>query len=366
MTFTELNPRIIRSPALEGHWLNVARSAGPPRPRPKQVMLIDFWDYTCLNCLRTLPYLMAWHERYAGHGLLIIGVHSPEFTMSGAAGHVREAIEALGLPYPVLVDSDHRLWDAFAVKAWPTKFVVDPDGYVRLSTQGEGRYGPVERAIQQLLRLEQPDLELPTPIESLRDEDRPGAVCYRPTAEIYMGYDRGAFWHGALGNPEGYHPGVRFHYIIPPAGERAEGMFYLSGVWQTGPNEIVPGGAGECRVLIDYRGATVNAVLSPEAEGRTATEHGTDGDRVVEIRQDGRPLESGKRGDDVALLEDGRTVVSVSRPRLYQLIRNNAHQPHEMELIFSAHGPALYTVTFSACVVDETATTASAETFVVH
>ena len=200
-----LDPRIVRLPPLaEGEWLN-----GRPLTSSQlrgQVVLIDFWDYTCINCLRTLPYLKMWHQRYAELGLTIIGIHTPEFGFAQFRPHLAAAVAEYDIPYPILLDNQEKNWSQFAVRAWPTKFLVDTDGYIRLKRQGEGHYQETERAIQTLLRLRQPGVSLPDLLPPLRAEDASGAVCYRPTPELYAGFQGGGLFGGALGNPEGCMP----------------------------------------------------------------------------------------------------------------------------------------------------------------
>ena len=145
-----LDPRLVHMPPLvEGEWLN-GRPLTPVQLRG-QVILIDFWDYTCINCLRTLPYLKQWHQRYARHGLVIIGIHTPEFRFAQFRTHLEAAIAEYEIPYPILLDNQQQNWSQFATKAWPTKFLVDPDGYIRFKRQGEGYYQETEQAIQALL-----------------------------------------------------------------------------------------------------------------------------------------------------------------------------------------------------------------------
>jgi len=156
-----------------------------------RVVLIDFWDYTCLNCIRTLPYIKEWHARYADKGLTVIGVHSPEFLFARYESNVERGIEEFGLTYPVVVDSNMELWQAFANRYWPSKYLIDANGYLRYAHFGEGAYRETEENIQELLREIHPDLTLPKLLDPLRDTDRQGAVCYQPSPELYLGHRRG-------------------------------------------------------------------------------------------------------------------------------------------------------------------------------
>lgn len=366
MSPQELEPRIIRMPELAGQWLNVDR---PPQPGEwrGQPVLVDFWDYTCVNCLRTLPYLRLWHERYAPYGLRIVGVHAPEFSFARLRDQVAGAITDLSIPYPVILDNDYRLWDAFAVRAWPTKFLADRDGYLRFSARGEGRYEAMESAIQQLLRPMHPEAAFPGLLPPLRAEDRPGAVCYRPTPEIYAGYRQGGLFTGTLGNPEGYTTEGPVFYRLPEPERWAEGRFYLEGVWRAWPEAVSFAGTTTGKVVLPYSALNAYAVLSPSADP-VETILGLanlDAEPVIEVRQDGRPLSGDVAGADVARQPDGRSVVYVTRPRMYELVRNRTFEPHELELTFQARNLALYTFTFTACVAEGAAPDA-VETFEVQ
>ena len=176
--------------------LNVTWLQGGPlavselRGRP---MLIDFWDYTCVNCLRILPYVKEWHRRYGPLGLTIVGVHAPEFSFAREAGNVQRAVREHGIEYPVVLDNEYAIWQAYANRYWPAKYLIDGKGYIRGYHHGEGAYRETEDALQALLRESFPEVLLPGLMEPVRDEDAPGAVCYRVTPELYLGYARGNF-----------------------------------------------------------------------------------------------------------------------------------------------------------------------------
>ena len=197
-----------------------------------KVVLIDFWDYTCVNCIHTLPYVTEWHRRYSPHGLVVVGVHAPEFTFAKELDGVKRAVEAFGLEYPVVMDNGYSIWQAYANRYWPAKYLVDGQGYIRFYHFGEGAYEETERTIQTLLRELQPDLELPEPLKPVRETDQPGAVCYRVTPELYLGY-----LQGRIGNPTGYVPKQTAVYSDP--GLHAEGFFYLQGEWTADEEHVM-------------------------------------------------------------------------------------------------------------------------------
>ena len=140
----------VRAPEIGRVWLNSSPLSF--RQLRGRVVLVDFWDYTCVNCIRTLPYVQAWHERYRDKGLTVIGVHTPEFTFAQYESNVERGIREFGLTYPIVIDSDREIWKAFANRYWPTKYLLDKDGYLRWGHFGEGGYGECEQMIQELLR----------------------------------------------------------------------------------------------------------------------------------------------------------------------------------------------------------------------
>src|ERR1700730_1740623 len=193
--------------------------------RSKAVVLVDFWDYTCVNCIRTLPYVAGWYRRYARDGLQVVGVHAPEFSFARDHANVIAAIKQFGLEYPVVVDNGYNIWRAYSNRFWPAKYLVDADGRVRYYHFGEGLYQETETQIQRLLGELNPALDFPPPLEPLRDTDRSGALCYRVTPELYLGFARGQF-----GNPAGVTRDQAADYTDP--GRHVEGATYLSGRWR--------------------------------------------------------------------------------------------------------------------------------------
>jgi thiol-disulfide isomerase/thioredoxin len=334
----------------EGEWLN-GRPLNPSLLRG-QIVLIDFWDYTCINCLRTLPYLKQWHQRYAELGLTIIGIHTPEFRFVQFRQHLETAVADLEIPYPILLDNQEKNWSQFAARAWPTKFLVDADGYIRLKRQGEGYYQAIEGAIQTLLRQRQPESSLPDLLPPLRAEDASGAVCYRPTPELHAGFQGGGLFGGALGNPEGYLPNSSVIYRLPPVKTWQAGQFYVDGIWRAWPEALAFAGEQGGEIVLPYTAVSANAVLAPTADPvETALGmNPTEAEPVVEVVQDGRYLTPEIAGNDVLFGENGRAFVRVTQPRMFNLVNNPDFASHTLRLIFQARGLALYAVTFTGCV----------------
>jgi len=235
---------------IQGPAVSIAFSRGA-------VILVEFWESTCVNCVRTLPYLKAWHERYAGRGLLVVGVHTPEFDFTADPGVVAAAVAAEGIPYPVLLDRDKATWQLFANHYWPSRYLIDARGYMRYEHFGEGAYGDTEDWIQRLLREAGDTAPMPPLLEPVRGEDRPGAVCYPATREIHAGFHR-----GKLLAPEGYRPGEVVDHQIRAEGPAPPGMLTARGRWLHEAEYLESAEPGaEIELVCDAAG--VNAVLEP-------------------------------------------------------------------------------------------------------
>lgn len=333
------NQRKIRAPEFASggspsEWLNTDRPLELAALRGRAVLL-DIWDYTCLNSLRTLPYVRAWHERYAALGLTVIGLHTPEFTFGRERAQVEQATRELNVYYPVLLDNDFRTWHAYDNRFWPARYLIDRDGYIRYLGYGEENYQEFERAIQSVLREINPDAALPPVMPPLREEDYPDVALNRATPELRTGLHR-----GALGNPEGYAGGVPILYRLPT--RRVNGAFYVAGAWLANDEFLAYKGTSEGIIQLPYEATEVNAVLSPHHD---SVERFLHPEAVsVEIWQDDLPLTQERRGYD--LTEDGRVLVS--RPRVYNLIRNPGFERHELMLRVKTPGFALYAFSFVA------------------
>jgi hypothetical protein len=171
-------------------WLNTA-FVRMDRLLGRHAALIEFWDFARVNSLRTLPYLKAWHERYADAGLAVIGVHSPGYSLGRDPDLVTAAVERLEVPYPVVLDSGLEVWRLYGNRGWPGRYLFDRRGLLRYLHYGEGDYLDAELAIQECLAELDPELTPPEPMEPLRPEDAPGAVLEPQTADIALPGDRG-------------------------------------------------------------------------------------------------------------------------------------------------------------------------------
>lgn len=337
-------PAPLRAPELgPGVWVQ-----GPPvslaaaRGRPA---LVELWEATCVNCLRTLPYLAEWHRRYAPRGLTVVGVHTPEFEVTRDAEVVAAAVAAEGVPYPVLLDADETTWDRFANKVWPARYLIDGRGYIRFEHFGEGAYGETERWIQRLLGEAGDPGPFPEPMAPLRPEDRPGAFCARPTAELHLGWHR-----GRMAGPVAYRPGevVAHPRGAVPAGLE-DGTFVARGRWRHEAEFLEAAEAG-AEIEVELTAAGANLVVAPPA--------GEEGAVEVELVDAG----SGRRGavpPDLAgpdLVEEGAnghlaTRARWSRPRMLALLDAPDFAPRRLLVRFLVPGARAYAFSFTGCVV---------------
>jgi thiol-disulfide isomerase/thioredoxin len=322
----------IHAPEIGRAWIN--SSPLSTRDLRGRAILVDFWDYTCVNCICTLPYMKEWHRRYSDKGLTVIGVHAPEFSFARTVGLVENAIKSHDLTYPIVLDNEFQIWQSFANRCWPAKYLIDKDGYVRFYHFGEGGYGETEEAIQTLLREINPALVLSPPMEPLRESDRPGARCYTVTPELYLGTGR-----GNLGNGSGFAENEVKDYQAP--GELVPDLAYLDGPWFASKEFIAacPLEKRSSRILLRYTAAEINLVMNPP-EGSEAT---------VGIKLDGRPVAVEDAGADIVRKAD-TSVVVVREPRMHRLIKMNKVSSRLLELTTSDPGLEAYAFTFVSCV----------------
>ena len=324
----------VRAPEIGHVWLNSSPLSF--RQLRGRVVLVDFWDYTCVNCIRTLPYVQAWHERYHDLGVTVIGVHTPEFTFAQYESNVERGIREFGLTYPIVIDSNREIWKSFANRYWPTKYLLDKDGYLRYGHFGEGGYAECEQAIQELLREINPAIELPPLMTPIREEDHVGSVCYRPTGELYLGNRR-----GRIGNEGGFKEDQISDYAFD--GALRENFFYASGRWASTAEYFEAVEFGPHTLRLRFEAAAVNLVM--------ASPHKPSSEVV--ILQDGKPLirELATRDTKFRTGETGKdeSYLVVDSARMYFLVDNHSFGEHELELRCS-EGVAAFAFTFTSCV----------------
>ena len=315
--------RFVADLPIEGHlpgfdgatgWLN-SPPLTPADLRGK-VTLVDFWTYTCINWLRTLGYVRAWSEKYADHGLVVVGVHTPEFPFERDVDNVREAAKEMRVEYPIALDPDYAVWQAFSNNYWPAAYIADAEGRIRYHHYGEGAYDECERVVQQLLR-ESGGSGIPDDLVS-------------PQLE---GFEVQADW-ASLESPETYlgsEQAQNFARGVPADGLRPN-QWTLSGDWAVERRASVLN-RSEGSIAFRFHARDVNLVMGPPAPGTSVP---------FIVRVDGEPP-GGAHGLDV----DERGHGTLSRQRLYQLIREpGSIADRTFEIAFLAPGAEAYCFTF--------------------
>jgi thiol-disulfide isomerase/thioredoxin len=278
-----------------------------------RVVLVDFWTYTCINWLRTLPYLQAWNERYGGGPFTLIGVHTPEFGFEGDIDNIRREASRLGVDYPIAADPDYAVWRAFDNHYWPARYFVDAGGRIRHRHFGEGDYENSELIIQQLLgeagaadaglepvSVDAPGIEAPADWDTLR------------TPETYLGY-------------------LRAEREASRAADLRLNQWALTGEWDVGGQAIALGAPGGA-IAFRFQARDVHLILAPPAGGSA---------RFV-VRLDGRAP-----GPDHGLDVDEQGAGTVIEPRLYQLLRQRGPiVERTVEIEFPDAGVEAYCFTF--------------------
>ena len=311
------------------------------------VVLVDFWTYTCVNCIRTLPYLKAWHEQYADLGLTIVGVHSPEFEFEKLRDNVEKSIEEHGLQYPVVQDNDFGTWRAYENRSWPAKYLIDKDGIIRYTHFGEGAYDETEEQIRRLLTEAGADVSAiaagtdpgPAPDSKAFETDGTGQ-----TRELYAGYKRNFSPRGAyVANPDYYPAPIdSASDYVPPEGYRNH-FLYLSGSWIKGPESLTHGretGNLEDFIALRFHGTSVNVVTDFD-DGEPVRGYLTIGSE---------PLPEAGLGFDVQRDDDGMTFFEVDEARMYNLVRLEEYGGHDLKLSSDSDRFSVFAFTFGSYV----------------
>ncbi|HZV19813.1 MAG TPA: cytochrome c biogenesis protein DipZ [Sphingobium sp.] len=289
-------------PPLDGAvtWLN-----SPPLTREGlkgKVVLVDFWTYSCINCLRALPYVRAWAEKYGRDGLVVIGVHTPEFAFEKDVANVRKAIANLGIRYPVAVDNDYRIWRAFKNNYWPAHYFIDANGRIRHHHYGEGGYAGSERVIQRLLAEAQPGRTFDGMVAgAVKGEGVEAASTMhgRRSPETYIGYARS---ERSVSQPTTARDKAATYEAHPAAFNQ----WGLAGTWTVGRESATLGKAGG-RILYQFRARDLHLVMGPGKDGRPVR---------FRVTIDGRAP-----GADAGVDVDAAGNGTVDSQRLYQLVR---------------------------------------------
>ena len=324
-----------------------------------EVVLIDFWTYTCVNCVRTMPYLREWHEKYAERGLTMIGVHTPEFDFEKITENVADANEELGVAWPVAQDNDFGTWRSYDNRYWPAKYLIDANGIVRYSHFGEGAYSDTEHHIRALLIEAGSDVSDIAPGEDAAPTHDPRARgtsrSVQQTREIYGGWRRNATNTGLyITNPQ-YYDGQGLTQFYRDPGNHANHVMHLHGSWRSDLEAITHGRATENYedyIALRFYARTVNIVIDLEegvapfeVEVSIAESPPPDAERGAALAY--RPLTEDEAGEHV-IVENGRSYFVVDEPDIYNAV--SLPEFGDAELKFSSNSPdfALFALTFGS------------------
>ncbi|MEE2656295.1 MAG: redoxin domain-containing protein [Chloroflexota bacterium] len=310
-----------------------------------KVVLVDFWTYTCVNCIRTIPFLKEWYEKYSDEGLVIVGVHTPEFEFEHVRENVEAAVEEFQIKWPVLQDNEMRTWQAFNNMFWPAKYLIDKDGVIQYTHFGEGKYVETELEIRKLLN------ETGARIDgivansdsgpALNDQASSGELETSQTREIYAGLGRN------MNSQVPYIIQVEFYsnpqstpILLEDPGDHQNHFLYLQGIWINGLESIQHARVTEDLedyAALKYFGNSVNVVLQNKGEPYR-----------VYLTVDEGPIPVTDRGADIKVGKDGRTFIFVDQDRMYRLIESPVYGGHEMKLSSNSNEFVIYAFTFGS------------------
>ena len=282
------------------------------------VVLYDFWTYSCINCIRTLPHITAWDEKYNEDGLVIIGIHTPEFEFEKNKDNVMAAVKKFGINYPVVLDNNKEIWKSFENRYWPRKYIADNEGYIRFDHIGEGAYKETEVVIQELLQENKSQINTSQVVEI--EEYKHSTL---RTPELYFGYEF-ASGRNQLGNIEGFQPNKIIDYRLPE--NIRQHYFYLDGQWENGKDGMkLISSSG--KIVLNFHAKQLNIVAA--------------GDNELEILIDGKMVESSIAGNDVE-----SSMVRILEPRLYNIIESFYGESHTITINVKKPNFEIFTFTF--------------------
>jgi thiol-disulfide isomerase/thioredoxin len=325
---------ILKAPEFSGvvEWIN--SSPLSMEDLRGKVVMVDFWTYSCVNCLRTLPHHKSLYAGYRDNGFVIIGVHTPEFEFEKDPKNVRDAVKRLGIEYPVAVDSNYAVWYAYNNQYWPHLFLIDDNGGIRYDHSGEGGYARTEEKVVELLReggllgkgAAEKDANEIAKEEILERVYSPSHI----TPETYLGGGRSE----GFGNFQACVPGSCIRFIDVP--HHMRNKVYLSGDWIQEDEFLRKGSDVDGYLLLKYFAGEVNLVMEIGLEGVSAS---------AEMLLDGRPLTTPNKGKDV-MVENGVGKVVVDRPDIYNLVRTKESEEHEVKILPNSQQLRLFAFTF--------------------
>ncbi len=291
-----------------------------------KVVFLDFWTYSCINCLRTLPYLKAWYEKYKDQGLVIIGVHTPEFAFEKDLSNVQKAVKDLGIAYPVAVDNDRTIWNAYKNKYWPAHYLIDRNGVLRSKHFGEGGYEETERMLQSMLGTQMVPLVNSAASTGVEQQATSSAE-YQRTPETYLGYQ----WQKGFTSEAAIAKDAAQTY--PGSKDLLLHQWTLQGSWKVGPESSALA-KGHGSLSIHFQARDLHLVMGPNTSDTKAIRF-----RVT--------LDGDAPGIDHGSDIDARGTGVLQGQRLYQLIRQkNGQKPRNFHIEFLDAGASVFAITF--------------------
>ncbi len=283
-----------------------------------KVVLIDFWTYSCINCIRSIPHLNAWYSAYGNSGLVIVGVSTPEFQFEHNYSNVYNAVKQFGIKFPVALDNNYSTWDAYNNHYWPADYLVDTHGNIQYITFGEGDYNQTELAIRKLLQNAGYSIQ-----PNLTNVALGVNFSMINTPEIYLGWARA---RSPLGNAQGFVENQTINYTKPNT--TLQNTVYLSGNWYNSPDGMVA--VNDSKLFLTYSARNVNIVAS--------------GNSTITVKLDGNVLPRSDYGADDSML-NGNATAKIGPSRLYVIVNGTTYGTHQLE-IDASPGFKLYTFTF--------------------
>ena len=322
-------------------WINSEPTSIAELTSQGKVVLVDFWTYTCVNCLRTLPFLREWQEKYSDNGLVILGVHAPEFEFEKELENVQMAVDDEGVTWPVALDNEMSTWRSFNNRYWPAKYLVGTDGEIHYSHFGEGSYRETELEIRKVLEASGYDVSS-IPVGEVENTNRDDAA-RSVTRELYGGYDRNYSVYGLYAVQDEYYVEpdreVEYEDIYAELNSYPPQKFVLKGLWRNEQEAIVH--ARETMDLSDYiafrfHGRSANVVIDPPEPGEFK----------VYVELDGRPLMENEAGGDIQFDDEGRSYFNVDEPRLYKIVETPEYVEETLKLSSDSPNFAIFAFTF--------------------
>ncbi len=308
-----------------------------------KVVLVNFWTYSCINVLRTVPHIIDWNAKYADKGLAIVGVHTPEFEFEKNIDYVNTSLQKYGIKYPVIQDNDYKIWNAYENNFWPRMYIVDPQGYIVYNKIGEGGYNQTEKVIRSLLaerngnkEIGNIDLNTTFPYENesqINSTNNVSSFLKQPvefskikTPELYFG-NQGS--NSAIGNSEGVHPGQTVTYTIPSLnGSIRPNTIFLEGEWKINHDNVeLQSDTGRIGLL--YSAKSVNLVAGGKGQGI--------------VNEDNSLLSNHSRGVDTE--SDSHFVIEY--PRLYNIVNHQSYDDDFHSLIIDVKGKGFQAFAFT-------------------